>query len=54
MGTSCVLFWADLKGKKKQCQIQRVREENGMVVEKRKEILEVLAMHWESLGKVSQ
>ena len=25
-----------------------------MVVEKRKDILEVLAMHWEGLGKVSQ
>ncbi len=35
-GTSCLLFWADLKGKKQQCQIQRVRGEDGVVVEKRK------------------
>ena len=33
-GISYKLFWADLKGKKKQCQIQRVREKDGMVVEK--------------------
>ena len=44
----------DLKGKKKQCQIQRVREEDGVVVEKRKDILEVWAKHWEDLGKVFQ
>ena len=45
-GSSCKLFWADLKGKKKQCQIQRVREEDGLVVEKRKDIVEVLAKNW--------
>ena len=38
-GSSCKLFWVDLKGKKKHCQIQRVREEDGVVVEKRKDIL---------------
>ena len=43
-----------MKGKKKQCQIQRVKNEDGVVVEKRKEKLDVLAMHWEDLGKVSQ
>ena len=52
--TSCKLFWEDLKGKKKPCQIQRVRDEDGVVVEKRKDILEILAMHWVGLGKVSQ
>ena len=45
---------ADLKGKKQQCQIQIVRDEDRVGVEKRKDILEVLAMHWEGLVKVSQ
>ena len=36
---SCKLFWADLKGKTKQCQIQRVRDNDGVVVEKRKDVL---------------
>ena len=31
-----------------------MREEDGVLVEKRKAILEGLAMHWESLGKVTQ
>ena len=52
-GTSSKLFWADLKGKKKQCQIQRVGEEDGVVVEKRKNILEVFTKYWKDLGKVS-
>ena len=38
--TTCMLFLVDLKGKKKQCQIQRLRDEDGVVVEKRKDILE--------------
>ena len=31
-----------------------MREEDRVVVEKRKDILDVLAMHWKGLGKVSQ
>ena len=46
------LFLADLKGKKKH-QIQRVGDEDGVVVERRKDILEVLTVHWEGLGKMS-
>ena len=49
-----MVFWVNLKGKKKQCQIQRLIDEDGVVVEKRKDISEVLAMYWEGLGKVSQ
>ena len=29
-------------------------DEDGVVVEMRKSVLEVLAMYWEGLGKVSQ
>ena len=52
--TSCKLFWEDLKGMKEQCQIQRVSEEDGLVIEKRKDIFEVLVMHWRGLRKMSQ
>ena len=33
------LFWEDLEGKEKQCQIQGVRDEDGVVVEKWRAIL---------------
>ena len=39
-----MLFWKNFSGKKKQCQIERQREEDGVVVENRKDILVVLAM----------
>ena len=42
-----------LEGKEENVKF-REREEDGVVVEKRKDILEVLAMHWRGLGKVSQ
>ena len=53
-GASSKLFWADLKGKKKQTSIASVRSENGEVVEDRGEVLEVLANHWEELGRCTQ
>ena len=31
-----------------------MRDEDGVVVEKRKDILEMVAIHWEGLGKLSQ
>ena len=50
-GTSSKLFWADLKGRKKQTSIDRICDRNGEVFEDRARVLEVLADHWEGLGK---
>ena len=50
-GPSCKLFWSDLRGKKKNRRITRMRGKDGAVVEETEQILEVLAKHWEELGK---
>ena len=49
-GPSCKLFWSDLKGRKSR-QVTRMKSSRGAVVEEPEEILEVLAQHWEELGK---
>ena len=47
------MFWVNLKGKRNNVKFrEREREEDVVVVEK-KDILAVLAMHWEGLGEVS-
>ena len=48
-GTSSKLFLADLRGKKKQCQIQRVEDKDGVVVEKTKDVMKVLPKYWVDL-----
>ena len=43
-----------LEGKELTISNSESERRNGVVVEKRKDILEVWAMHWEGLGKMSQ
>ena len=50
-GPSCKLFWTDLRGKKKRRKITRMKGKEGAVVEETEQVLEVLAKHWEELGK---
>ena len=50
-GPSCKLFWSDLRRKKKSRRITRMRGNDEAVVEETEQVLEVLAKHWEELGK---
>ena len=50
-GPSCKLFWSDLKGRKGRQKVMRMKSSSGVVVEEPDEILDVLAQHWEELGK---
>ena len=49
-GTSCKLFWSDLKGRKKKRKIYRMKDMDGGMVEN-EAMLEVMAKYWEELGK---
>ena len=49
-GMSCKLFWSDLRGKRKERRLNRLKDEEGRVVEGEDEVVEVLARHWEELG----
>ena len=48
--TSCKLFWTDLRGKRKERRMRRIKNE-GRMVEREDEVLEVMAKHWEELGR---
>ena len=50
-GPCCKLFSSDLRGKKKSRRITRMRGNDRAVVEETEQVLEVLAKHWEDLGK---
>ena len=53
-GTSCKLLWTDVRGKRKQQRLNRMKDEEGRVVEGEDEVLEVMARHWEELGMSSE
>ena len=50
-GMSCKLFWIDLRGKRKERRLNRMKDEEGRIVEGEDEVLEVLTRHWEELGR---
>ena len=50
-GTSCKLFWTDLRGKRKQRRVRRMKDDEGKMVVGEDEVLEVMAKHWEELGR---
>ena len=49
--TSCRLFWTDLRGKRKQRRVRRMKDDEGKMVVGEDEVLEVMAKHWEELGR---
>ena len=52
-GKSCKLFWTDLRGKRKQRRLNRMKYEEGRIV-KGEDMLEVMTRHWEELGRSSE
>ena len=50
-GTSCKLFWTDLRGKRKERRVKRMKDGEGRMVEGEGEVLEVMAKHWEEHGR---
>ena len=44
------LFWTDLRGKMKERRLNRIKDEEGRIVEGEDEVSEVLARHWDKLG----
>ena len=52
-GTSCKLFWTDVRGKRKVQRLNRMKDEEGKIVEGEDEGLEVMGKHWEELGRRS-
>ena len=50
-GTSCRLFWTDVRGKKKERRLNRMKDEEGRIVEGEDDML---ARHWEELGRRSR
>ena len=50
-GTSCKLFWTDLRGKRKKRRMSRMKDDERRMVEGKDEVLEVMAKHWEELGR---
>ena len=56
-GTSCKLFWTDLRGKRKGKRLNRMNDRRIVEGEEEDEVLavlEVLAKHWEELGRRSK
>ena len=53
-GMSYKLLWTDMKGKRKQRRLNRMKDEEGRIVEGEDEVLEVLARLWEELGRSSE
>ena len=51
-GTSYKLFWTSLRGKRRQRRLNRMKDEEGRIVEGEDEVLEVMARHWRNLGAV--
>ncbi len=50
-GPSCKLFWSDLRGKKKRPKVLRMKKPGGEVVDEPEQVVEVMAQHWEELGR---
>ena len=50
---SCILFWTDVRGKRKERRLNRMKDEEERIVEEEGEVLEVLAIHWQELGRRS-
>ena len=48
------LFWTSLRGKRKEWRWNRMKDEEGRIVEGEDEVLEVLVRHWEKLGRSSE
>ena len=44
--TSCKLFWTDLREKRKVRRLNRMKDDQGRIVEGEDEVLEVLTKHW--------
>ena len=53
-GTSCKLFWTDVRGKRKQRKLNRMKYEERRIVEGEDEMLAVLARHREEFGRRSK
>ena len=48
------LFWTDIKGKRMQRRLNRMKDEEGRILKGEDEVLEVLARLWEELGRSSE
>ena len=51
---SCKLFWSDERGRRKEQRLNRMKDEEGRIVEEEDEVLAMLARHWEELGRNSK
>ena len=46
-GTSCKLFWTELRGKRR---VRRMEDVEGRMVEGEGEVLKIMTEHWEEIG----
>ena len=53
-GTSCKLFCTDVRGKRKQQRLNRMKDEEERVVEGKDQVLAVMARYCEELGRSSE
>ena len=44
----------DVRGKRKQQWLNRIKDEEGRIIEGEDKVFEVLARHWEELGRSSE
>ena len=44
-GMSCKLFWTDERGRRKEQRLNRMKDEEGRIVEGEDEVLAMLARH---------
>ena len=47
-------FWTDLRGKRKEHRLNRMKDKEAKIVEGEDDVLEVLVRHWEELGRNSK
>ena len=50
-GTICKVIWTDLRGKRKERSVRRMKDDEGRMVEGEDEVLEVMAKHWKEFGR---
>ena len=48
-GMSCKHIWTELRGKRKERRLNKMKDEKGRIIEGEDEVLEVMARHWEEL-----
>ena len=53
-GTSYKLFWTDVRGKRKERRLNRMKDEEGRIVEEEDEVWDVMARYWEELVRSSE